>query len=108
MLGCALSLSLSAPAFARIEPTPPPSGIVVHLFGPDSVTSHIMPSTGGSSGGDTAKGATTADGKTSTPGEPAAAQAPAPTVHDILHQMFVVGDPSQEGAAALSKGKTGK
>lgn len=102
MLGCVLALSLAAPAFARMEPTPPPSGIVVHLFGPDSVTSHILPGAKGSSGTDTAT-----DGKTGTSGGEAATQAPAPTVHDILHQMFVVGDPSQEGAAALAKGKGG-
>jgi hypothetical protein len=104
LLGSTLALSLAAPAFARMEPTPPPSGIVVHLFGPNSVTSHIMPSAPGAA---PAAGSTTTDGKTTTAGEPAPA-APAPSWGDIAHQMFVVGDPAQEGANALAKGKTGK
>jgi hypothetical protein len=108
LLGSTLALSLAAPAFARMEPTPPPSGIVVHLFGPDSVTSHILPGAEGSSGADAAKGPAAAGGSSGASGGAAADSGNSPTWHDIAHQMFVVGDPSQEGAAALAKGKGGK
>lgn len=98
--GCALALIFSAaftgPAFARGEgQTPPPSGVVIHLFGPDSVTTHFLsPGPGG-------------DTKPGTAGGAGGASA-SPSWHDIMHQMFVTGDPAQEGPAALSKGKNGK
>jgi len=42
-LATVLALGLAAPACARPQPVPPPSGIVVHLFGPNSLSSHILP-----------------------------------------------------------------
>ncbi len=72
-------LALSRTAEARpVEPKP--SGIVIHLFGPDSVTTHLLPT------------------------EPASA-APTPRFGTILHQMFVTGDPSQKPGAAFAKGR---
>jgi hypothetical protein len=111
-----LALGLIATAApARQLPPAPPSGIVVHLFGPDSITSHILPtgpeaapasggastaSPGGSSA--TASGSAASDaaqsGQTSTP-------ANSLTWGEIGHEMFVTGDPAQEGAVALPKGK---
>ena len=75
-------------AQARLNPTPPPSGIVVHLFGQNSVASHILPTGGGKA---------TPDGGTANT---------APSTQDILRQMFVTGDPNQKPGAALAKGKT--
>jgi hypothetical protein len=104
MLCCAFVLSLAAgPAFGRAAPPPPPSGIVIHLWGPDSVTSHILPESGG--GG--ASGANASTGAAATTGTNAGNNGYDPSWGDIAHQMFVVGDPAQEGAAALPKGKAG-
>jgi len=78
---------LAGPAAARQDPEPPPSGIVVHLFGPGSVTSNILPAP--------------------APG----ASAPAyvePSGSDILHQMFVTGDPNQPVSAKLPRGRRGE
>lgn len=100
----ALALGLAAaPACARQLPNPPPSGIVIHLFGPNSVTSHIMPATPQAAPG-------TTRAATPTSSEPTAATpaAPSPTFGDIAHQLFVTGNPAQEGPAALPKGKTGQ
>ena len=100
----------AAPAYARIEPTPPPSGIVYHLFGPDSITSHILPS-GPSAPATPGGAAPAAAGTASTGAQPASTTAPAspaPSWGDVAHQMFVTGDPAQEGAAALPKGKAGQ
>jgi hypothetical protein len=90
------------PAWARQNPTPPPSGIVVHLFGQDSVMSNILP---------------TGPARPAGPGEVAAAPGEViyqgsgpqagrvsgqamesgyvePSMGDVLHQMFVTGDPN--------------
>ncbi len=75
-------------AQARQNPTPPPSGIVVHLFGQNSVASHILPA------GET---------KTTQGGDAANT---APSTQSILHQMFVTGDPNQKPGAAFAKGKS--
>jgi hypothetical protein len=117
LLCCSLALSLAAvPAFARDATKVPPSGITIHLFGPTSVTSQIMstlPGAGSSHAGNTATGGTVAGGGATSGGTAGAANASdnaasdSPTWHDVVHQMFVVGDPAQEGAAALSKGKSG-
>lgn len=104
------TLGLAAPAYARVEPTPPPSGIVFHLFGPDSITSHILPS--GPPAQTTPGGAApAAAGTASTGAQPAGTTAPVspgPSWGDVAHQMFVTGDPAQEGAAQLPKGKSGE
>jgi hypothetical protein len=113
-----LALGLAAaPADARMAPNPPPSGIVVHLFGPDSLTSHILPTTPegqsgtGGSGASGAQSGTSGVSGTAAGAAPASGQATAPesspSWSDIAHQMFVTGDPAQEGAAALPKGKAG-
>jgi hypothetical protein len=74
-------------AQARQNPMPPSSGIVVHLFGQNSVASHILP---------------TGETKTTQGGDAANA---APSTQSILHQMFVTGDPNQKPGAAFAKGK---
>ncbi len=83
-------------------PNPPPSGIVVHLFGPGSVTSNILPE---------------ASPSPAPAGSPPQAGAPAaqpasdgyvePSLHDVLHQMFVTGDPDAKPGAALAPGRRG-
>ena len=109
----ALALGLAAaPTYAREAPNPPPSGIVIHLFGPNSVSSHFLPTGPEAQSGNAASTATERQSTSGTPGAtPANGQAAAPesgpSWGDIAHQMFVTGDPSQEGAAALPKGKAG-
>jgi len=84
-LGFAICLAgLPMVAAARQQPAPAPSGIVVHLFGQDSVLSNVLPTAR-----EGARGAAQA--------EPGAATPPpdvAPSTGDILHQMFVTGDPN--------------
>ena len=63
-------------------PTPKPSGIVIHLFGPDSVT-------------------TLCSADEPRPAGPP----PVPSFGAILHQMFVTGDPTQKPGAAFPKGR---
>jgi hypothetical protein len=81
---------------------------VIHLFGPNSVASHFL-----SPGPAAAPAATAAGGApaSSTPGSPAPSAAastePSATWGDVAHQMFVTGNPAQEGAAALPKGRNG-
>ena len=81
-------------AQAHPNPTPPPSGIVIHLFGPESITSNILP------------GATPA-GAVGAPVDTAASTSGPydPSVGQILHQMFVVGNPNQPPGATLSPGR---
>jgi len=88
-------------ASARQMPNPPPSGIVVHLFGPDSITSHVLP-----------EAAPAPAGSATAAGEPAASAPasstyPEPSMHDVLHQMFVTGDPDAKPGAALAPGRRG-
>jgi hypothetical protein len=89
-------------ALAHQDPPPPPSGIVIHLFGPDSGSSHILPTAPPPPGGVApASGAVRA---------PAAASEnyPEPSWGDVLHQMFVTGDPDQLPGQALSAGRASK
>lgn len=87
---------------ARPLPTPPPSGIVVHLFGPNSVTSNILPAGNAAASPAGADGAP-AGGSMATPGggyaEPSAGQ--------IFHQMFVTGDPNENPQDKLTTGRPG-
>jgi hypothetical protein len=78
-----LGLFAATPALAR-DPAPPPSGVVIHLFGQNSIMSNVLPT------------------EPATPDGAAPASAPArassndaePSAGYILHQMFVTGDPN--------------
>ncbi|MDD2706017.1 MAG: hypothetical protein PHU07_11905 [Acidocella sp.] len=112
----ALGSLAAGAAFARQYPSEPPSGTVIHLFGPNSLTSHILPTAPAASGTAPAGAAGTAHG-TASPAAPAAAGgSPAAagggtssdmSTSDILHEMFVTGDPNQPDSAKLSKGRPG-
>jgi hypothetical protein len=109
-LGLATLGLAAAPAYASVEPTPPPSGIVYHLFGPNSITSHILPS-GPSAPAPPGGAAPAAAGTASSGVQPAGTTAPAspgPSWGDVAHQMFVTGDPAQEGAPQIPKGRAGE
>lgn len=96
----------AAPAFARQPPPAPPSGIVVHLFGPNSLSSHILPSAAEAMPAGSATGSAPASGQTAAQGStPAAGTSSSPSWGDVAHAMFVTGDPAEEGAAVLPKGK---
>jgi hypothetical protein len=110
-----LLAGMASGAWARNDPTPPPSGIVIHVFGPNSLMSNILPDGAAGGGAEPAAGsggAKPAAGGTSmaagSPSGTAAAQNyPEPTMDQVLHQMFVTGDPNQKPGAALATGRTG-
>jgi hypothetical protein len=99
-------------AMARNNPAPPPSGEVIHLFGPDSVFNNIIPNTESSAAAPAAKAAAApANAPAATPsstkaGTPASASSGGGW-GDVLHQMFVTGDPNVPASERLSKGRTG-
>jgi hypothetical protein len=102
----AASLWITA-AHARQPPNPPPSGIVIHLFGPNSITSNILPTAPVARA---AGAASTGPVNATSGGAAAPAAAPAyvePSTSDILHQMFVTGDPNLKPGQNFAKGRTG-
>ncbi len=90
-------------ALAHQDPPPPPSGIVIHLFGPDSGSSHILPTAPAPPAG----GVAPASGAVRAPAA-ASENYPEPSWGDVLHQMFVTGDPDQLPGQALSAGRASK
>jgi len=126
----------AGPAWAagRTAP-PPPSGEVIHLFGPDGVWTNILPASPAHSSaaappstapaaGPSAAGtpsatvanapaaALSADNAASGGTAPAAAGPsapsaayPEPTLGGLLHQMFIVGDPGR--GPGFSTGRPG-
>jgi hypothetical protein len=88
-------------AHARQMPNPPPSGIVVHLFGPDSITSHVLPEAAPAP-----QASATAAGQPAA-SAPASGAYPEPSMGDVLHQMFVTGDPDAKPGDALARGRRG-
>jgi hypothetical protein len=82
VLTVALTAWLPLAAMARPNPAPPPSGVVVHLFGQDSIMSNVLP---------TAPNGAAAGGSSNSTPPPAYVE---PTTGEILHQMFVTGDPN--------------
>lgn len=85
----ALGSLVASLALARQPPAPTPSGLVIHLFGPNSLSSNVLPTPAASA--------------------PQTAKDPAPstTGKNILHEMFVTGD-TESAAKKLSKGKPGE
>jgi hypothetical protein len=97
----------ASPALARNEPKPVPSGIVVHLFGPQTVTNGPVPSPGAPAGTPgTAAQAGVSGGTDSAGTISSGAAASSPTWGEIAHEMFVTGDPAQENRSALPKGRS--
>jgi len=97
VLTVALTAWLPLAATARPNPPPPPSGVVVHLFGQDSIMSNVLPTAPDS----TASEASSAGPGVSTP-RPAYV---APTTGQILHQMFVTGDPNDPSLPSAGRAK---
>jgi hypothetical protein len=90
----------AAPALAR-DPQPKPSGIVIHLFGQNSIMSNVLPT------GPTPTTAAPAPGQPAAPpgASASASSAPQPayvepTAGEILHQMFITGDGTQAKPAS--------
>jgi hypothetical protein len=92
-----LTTGVITTAEARQQPTPPSSGIVVHLFGPSSVMSNMLPTTARP---DSAAAATPAGAAPSNAGYAE------PSMGDVMHQMFVTGDPN--APPKPSTGRTGQ
>ena len=94
-------------AQARNDPSPPPSGIVVHLFGPGSITSAILPerSAPAPAPGGSAPAGSAPAGSPPAGSPPAASTYVEPSAGDILHQMFITGDPNRKPGDALAKGR---
>jgi hypothetical protein len=104
----ALFIAPATTVLAKPQPTPTPSGIVVHLFGPDSITSNILPAAPGQNYSPARTATGTATGAPPGAGQPAASAAqatdyPEPSWHDVLHQMFITGDP--ENPPKLAPGR---
>ena len=106
----AMLLASAGIAHATRNPTPPPSGIVVHLFGPQGIMTPILPgddtnhSTPGQSGAQ-APAAGSAGGATAsaTASANSLQTSDDPSLHDILHQMFVTGDPNDPNKPASGR-----
>lgn len=98
----AMLLASAGIANAERNPTPPPSGVVVHLFGPHGIMTPILP-------GDDTKHPNEGQSGGSAPGSSAAGSANAlqssddPDIHAILHQMFVTGDPNDPNKPASGR-----
>jgi len=104
----ALGSLAAGAAFAREYPTEPPSGTVIHLFGPNSLTSHMLPTApGASETSPSAPAATGTAAPTATGGSAPATAGGATSGGGILHEMFVTGDPNEPDSAKLSKGRPG-
>ncbi len=91
MLACLIGMGGATAAQARLQPTPPPSGIVVHLFGPDSVLQGVAPALA------------SAPGSTHPGAAPGGATPAEPSWGYVLHQMFVTGDPDSSNQPAPGK-----
>ncbi len=108
--GAALLLASAGIAHATRNPTPPPSGIVVHLFGPHGVMTPILPGddtrhgTPGQNGGQApAAGSATDSTAAATDSANSLQTSDDPSLHDILHQMFVTGDPNDPNKPATGR-----
>ncbi len=113
ILAAVVLVGAAGPALARQDPPPPPSGIVVHLFGPGSLTSNILPGPVMAPAGGAPAGGATLPGDAPVAEAPAVAPQPGatgqyvePSLHDVLHQMFVTGDPDQQPGESISTGRT--
>ena len=81
VIACLASL-IALPALAR-DPQPKPSNITIHLFGPDFITQTNASGTSGA-------------GQNGGTGNASSEAQPEPTLHQVLHEMFVTGDPEQD------------
>ncbi len=88
-----LTLLAGQAALARDVQPKRGTGPVYHLFGPHSLSTGFLPTLGG--GG-------------AKPHEAGAPEGPAyvePSTHDVLHEMFVTGDPNAKPGASFPKGR---
>jgi hypothetical protein len=122
LLASTFLCGVTSSAEATRNPTPPPSGIVVHLFGPDSIMSNMTdlpgeivkptPKPNGAppgivQPGSSQSGAAQPAGN-AAPSAAAGTSTPSgsyeePTVGQVLHQMFVVGDPNHPTTPSVGR-----
>lgn len=87
-------------AYARQDPVGPSSGIVIHLFGPGSVTG-----IGGAPAGSPNGLATSDAGAAQGQGSRTTRGYNEPSNNEILRQMFVTGDPNEKPGQSFAKGR---
>lgn len=92
-----LASAIALPAMAR-DPKPTDSGVVIHLFGPDFF------SMANSANGTAENSPSTPSIQTSQTSQ-AETPRPAPSMDQILHQLFVTGDPDQDGKPHFPHGR---
>ncbi|GAN79380.1 hypothetical protein SAMN02746095_00376 [Acidocella aminolytica 101 = DSM 11237] len=94
LTAAALGCLLAGPTWARQDPKPKPSGIVIHLFGPAETSTPNVTTNG--------KGQIATD--TSSASDQSGQN---PSWGDVLHQMFVTGDPAQDSKPSFPTGRQG-
>jgi hypothetical protein len=102
----AMFLASAGIAHATRNPTPPPSGIVVHLFGPHGIMTPILPgddTSHSAQGQNGSQGATAGSATSATDNANSLQTSDDPSLHDILHQMFVTGDPNDPNKPAAGR-----
>jgi len=103
MAAAVLVLASAGIAHATRNPNPPPSGIVVHLFGPNGILSDVTPHLPGETPSPSAHAQTGATPPSGTDGANSIATSDDPSWGSILHQMFVVGDPNHPNQPASGR-----
>lgn len=99
MIACLASL-IALPAMAKRDPAIKSSGIVIHLFGPTLITTSQSPA--GAASAPTGNGAAAGTSPTATRED---ASQPEPTLHEVLREMFVTGDPAQDGKPHFARSR---
>lgn len=102
---------IALPAMAEKNPQPKPSGITIHLFGPELITTSNSSANPSSPAAPSLPNAVkNSGGFAQSPASPSQPQPAAttysePSLGQVLHEMFVTGDPAQDGKPSFSKGR---
>lgn len=101
ILIASLASMIALPALAR-NPQPTQSDVVIHLFGPNFIS--VTNSSTGSAGNPATPSAPgTAENSPASSAQASSAQSP--SLHQMLRQLFVTGDPADNGKPHFSHGR---